>query len=166
VWLQLFLHLADVSNPLRPFKVCHAWAMRVLDEFFDQGDEEKKLGLPVGMLNDRDKINRPHSQHGFIKFLVAPFATVSVQIFPALHPLTTNMAANLQEWRNLWEQDAEPSASELLAVDNDIGKVKEAADDLVDRCGAITVHPPQHAAGAVGDGTAQDVSVKLASDNN
>lgn len=31
----------------------------MLDEFFEQGDEEKRLSLPVGMLNDREKINRP-----------------------------------------------------------------------------------------------------------
>ena len=34
-------------------------AWRVLEEFFNQGDEEKSLGLPVGMLNDRDKVNKP-----------------------------------------------------------------------------------------------------------
>ena len=28
------------------------------DEFFAQGDKEKELGIPVGMLNDRDKVNR------------------------------------------------------------------------------------------------------------
>ena len=38
LWMELFLHLADVSNPLKPFKLCHAWAMRVLEEFFLQGD--------------------------------------------------------------------------------------------------------------------------------
>ena len=64
------------SNPLKPFKMCHAWAWRVLEEFFNQaqgmgsrhvllwskpvacvdrmvaschqGDTEKELGLPVG----------------------------------------------------------------------------------------------------------------------
>ncbi len=28
----------DVSNPLKPFELSKAWAMRVLDEFFLQGD--------------------------------------------------------------------------------------------------------------------------------
>merc|ERR1712232_837180 len=54
---ELFLHLADVSNPLKPWSICKEWAGRVLDEFFAQGDEEKKLSLPVGMLNDRTKVN-------------------------------------------------------------------------------------------------------------
>merc|ERR1712232_339961 len=34
LWRELFLHLADVSNPLKPFRICKAWAWRVLDEFF------------------------------------------------------------------------------------------------------------------------------------
>ncbi|CAE8620918.1 unnamed protein product, partial [Polarella glacialis] len=54
-WMELFLHLADVSNPLKPFEIGKQWAWRVLEEFFAQGDEEKELGLPIGMLNDRDK---------------------------------------------------------------------------------------------------------------
>jgi hypothetical protein len=97
LWLELFLHFADVSNPLKPFNVCLKWAWRVLDEFFDQGDEEKKLGLPVGMLNDRDKINRPGSQHGFINFLVAPLVCSTVKLFPCLHELTRRW---LRTWRS------------------------------------------------------------------
>lgn len=135
-WLELILHLADVSNPLRPFNVCHAWAWRVLDEFFAQGDQEKKLGLPVGMLNDRDKINRPHSQHGFIKFLVAPFAFTCVRIFPSWHPLASHMAGNLQQWRELWVKDASPSLEDTEACDADIFKIKTEAEELVERCPA------------------------------
>merc|ERR1719433_1703982 len=108
MWLMLFLHLADVSNPLKPFKICKLWAWRVLDEFFAQGDEEKTIGLPVGMLNDRDKVNRPGSQHGFINFLVAPLANHTVKLFPPLQELTLLMAANLQQRRNLWVQDVNP----------------------------------------------------------
>ena len=29
-----------------------------MDEFFAQGDREKELEIPVGMLNDREKVNR------------------------------------------------------------------------------------------------------------
>jgi hypothetical protein len=54
LWFELFLHLADVSNPAKPFEICYPWALRVLDEFFLQGDEEKRLSITVGMLNDRE----------------------------------------------------------------------------------------------------------------
>ena len=33
---MLFLHLADVSTPCKPFKMCHDWTTRVLVELFAQ----------------------------------------------------------------------------------------------------------------------------------
>eukprot|EP00929_Paragymnodinium_shiwhaense_P055346 TRINITY_DN27732_c0_g2_i1.p1 TRINITY_DN27732_c0_g2~~TRINITY_DN27732_c0_g2_i1.p1 ORF type:complete len:870 (+),score=176.97 TRINITY_DN27732_c0_g2_i1:76-2685(+) len=130
LFLELFLHLADVSNPLKPFEICKAWAWRVLDEFFAQGDKEKELGIPVGMLNDRDKINRPGSQHGFINFLVAPLVFSTVEVFPSLHQLSSQMASNLQEWMNTWAQDAQPTEEALAKKEADVKKVREKAEQL------------------------------------
>merc|ERR1712176_308486 len=81
LWDQLILHLSDVSSPCKPFNVCKAWAARVQAEFFGQGDEEKLLAIPVGMLNDRDKVNPPSAEHGFINFLVAPLVIATVSVF-------------------------------------------------------------------------------------
>jgi len=133
VWMNLFLHTCDVSNPLKPFPVCHKWAWRVLDEFFMQGDEEKRRGLPVGMLNDRDKVNRPGSQHGFINFLVAPLANHTVKLFPSLHELTLQMASNLQQWRNMWAEEVNPTAEEIAKKDNEIEKWRDVAVQLQKR---------------------------------
>jgi len=135
-WIELFLHLADVSNPLKPFGICKAWASRVLDEFFNQGDEEKRLGLPVGMMNDRDKVNRPGSQHGFINFLVAPLVTNTVKLHPSLQELTGQMASNLKSWRDVWVDDLKPSAEEIEKKDSDIQRLQEVADGLRLRTGA------------------------------
>merc|ERR1719503_439399 len=46
------LHGADVNNPMKPWELCSRIAAKILDEFFDQGDQEKQLGVPVQMLND------------------------------------------------------------------------------------------------------------------
>jgi len=132
-WIELFLHFADVSNPLKPFHICQAWAMRVLDEFFAQGDEEKRLGIPVNMLGDRDKVNRPGSQHGFINFLVAPLVLNTVRLFPGLQMLHWQMAENLEEWRNIWVQDAKPPADEVAKKDVQVQKLKDIAQELQER---------------------------------
>merc|ERR1719478_606839 len=92
---NLFLHMADVSNPLKPFKVCKVWALKVLEEFFEQGDKEKKLGITVQMLNDREKVNRPSSQIGFIEFVVAPLCVAQVKLFPGLYELGDNLVDNM-----------------------------------------------------------------------
>lgn len=69
---KLILHSADVSNAFKPFPICRAWAVLVLEEFFAQGDKEKALGMTVQMLNDRNKVKRCQSQIGFLEFVVFP----------------------------------------------------------------------------------------------
>merc|ERR1712014_154521 len=70
--VKLTLHFSDISNSTKPFRICRIWAWQVLEEFFMQGDAEKRLGVPVQALNDREKVNRAFSQVGFIEFLVSP----------------------------------------------------------------------------------------------
>ena len=43
-----------------------------MEEFFTQGDDEKKRELSVSMFCDRDTTNIPKSQAGFIKNIVLP----------------------------------------------------------------------------------------------
>jgi len=83
------------------------------------------------MLNDREKVNRPSSQHGFINFLVAPLLHTSCRIFPPLKDLYVQMASNMEEWRNVWIEDSAPSAEEVANKDKDVAAVKAIADDLV-----------------------------------
>lgn len=42
--MKMFLHSADLSNPTKPSRVSRVWTDRVMQEFFEQGDEEKRLG--------------------------------------------------------------------------------------------------------------------------
>merc|ERR1719502_518401 len=133
LWHQLILHLCDVSNPLKPWGISRRLATFVQDEFFNQGDEEKKLGIPIGMLNDREKVNRSGAEHGFINFLVSPLVLATVSNFPYLHHLADQMVSNLKEWRNLWVQDTKPSPEDTQKRDADIKKVQEQVDKLVKR---------------------------------
>jgi cAMP-specific phosphodiesterase 4 len=134
LFYKLFLHLADVSNPLKPFDTCLEWATRVLDEFFLQGDEEKRLGLPVGMLNDREKVNRPGSQHGFINFIVSPLVVVAVRVFQPLQPCLQQLAENIEQWKRLWQQDVGPTEDELAGREADVAKLTDLANKLGERC--------------------------------
>merc|ERR1719375_961765 len=103
------LHSADVSNPCRGWEVSHAWAMCVLEEFFSQGDQEKMLGVPVQFLNDRDKLNRPNSQIGFLEFMIAPFFAAQIRIFHTLHLYSDHLSHNIGRWEELWIEDAKPN---------------------------------------------------------
>merc|ERR1712051_642298 len=87
---------------MKPFEICREWAWRIVDEFFMQGDKEKELGITVQPLNDREKVNRPYAQVGFIEFFIAPFAFATVRVLPPLVGLTDQMMVNLNLWFEEW----------------------------------------------------------------
>lgn len=53
--LGVVLHAADVSNPAKAWHLSRAWADRIVEEFFAQGDQERAAGIPVGLFCDREK---------------------------------------------------------------------------------------------------------------
>lgn len=55
--MSMMLHSSDISNPSKSWLVQQKWTYLVYAEFFDQGDQETKLGLNVGLLNNRKTVN-------------------------------------------------------------------------------------------------------------
>ncbi|KAJ3036722.1 hypothetical protein HDV00_002435 [Rhizophlyctis rosea] len=70
--LEIAIKCADLNNPTKPKEQSVQWAMRVMEEFFEQGDREKKMGLPVSKFMDRNDTNIPKCQIGFMDVLVVP----------------------------------------------------------------------------------------------
>lgn len=124
--MNMVLHAADVSNPSKVWAVTKAWAMVCLEEFFAQGDKEKELAIPVQFLNDRDKLNRPNSQIGFIEFMIAPFLVAQLRLFPALKEMGDNLGNNLTNWQDAWRMDVKPPPDELKKVKARVEKVNIA----------------------------------------
>jgi cAMP-specific phosphodiesterase 4 len=56
------VHCADLSNPAKPLPVYRQWVQRISEEFYRQGDLEKKAGLPVSAMCDRNSTNLEKSQ--------------------------------------------------------------------------------------------------------
>mmetsp|Transcript_78539 Transcript_78539/g.182237 ORF Transcript_78539/g.182237 Transcript_78539/m.182237 type:complete len:905 (-) Transcript_78539:150-2864(-) len=134
--MQCILHSADVSNPCKAWDVTHAWALVCLEEFFAQGDQEKVLGIPVQFLNDRDKLNRPNSQIGFIEFMIAPLFTAQIRLWPAMHELGKNLASNLASWADMWEKELAPSEEDIKKVRARAERVRDNIDGAVARGGS------------------------------
>jgi cAMP-specific phosphodiesterase 4 len=128
--LNALLHCADISNPMRPWELCHRFADMVLDEFFAQGDKERELGVPVQFLNDRTKVNRPNSQVGFIEFVIAPMCEACVHLFPQLNGLAGNLASNISRWSDLWQAESSPEQAEVDKVTARVQKVVLRCEDL------------------------------------
>jgi len=121
--LNALLHCADVGNPMKPWDLAQRLAYLCVDEFFAQGDLEKAAGIPVQMLNDRDKVNRPNSQIGFIEFVIAPMVEAIVHLFPTLDDLADNLGTNITRWFDVWDQEVSPGAEVKTKTEARVMKV-------------------------------------------
>jgi len=43
-------------------ELCEQWTNRITEEFYEEGDAEKELGLDIGALNDRETVVVPKAQ--------------------------------------------------------------------------------------------------------
>ncbi|KAL5966022.1 High affinity cAMP-specific 3'5'-cyclic phosphodiesterase 7A, partial [Taenia solium] len=73
--MEVAIKCADISNPCRHWEACLQWANCITEEFFQQGDRESLLGLPVLPLMDRNKTTKAKVQIG-----KPPFLTPSLHV--------------------------------------------------------------------------------------
>lgn len=111
--LQFILHLADISNPAKPAPVFVEWCDRCLNEFFAQGDAEKKAYMPVSPMCDRDVTVKSDSQLGFIKFIVRPsFVLLSDLVPRAVDEILPILESNLRYWEDVKLKEEEEAEEE------------------------------------------------------
>ena len=66
------MHMADISNPCKTWDICFKWIELLFCEFFNQGDKEREKNLTIGYLMDRNTINIPKAQVGFLDVIINP----------------------------------------------------------------------------------------------
>ena len=101
-YMDLVIHTADISNPTKIFDIYYKWAKLVVEEFYAQGDKEKKLGLKCSC--DRTKVTLYKNQLGFIDFIELPFFSLVAKVFPKLDFLLVNLNNNKQRLKSLEEE--------------------------------------------------------------
>ncbi|XP_055335468.1 cGMP-inhibited 3',5'-cyclic phosphodiesterase 3A-like isoform X3 [Paramacrobiotus metropolitanus] len=69
---QMCIKLADINGPCKRKDLHLQWTYRITEEFFEQGDEEASLGLPISPYMDRNNPQLARLQESFINHLVAP----------------------------------------------------------------------------------------------
>ncbi|XP_013917892.1 PREDICTED: calcium/calmodulin-dependent 3',5'-cyclic nucleotide phosphodiesterase 1A-like [Thamnophis sirtalis] len=62
--MSFLVHMADINHPAKPWELHHRWSEALLEEFFEQGDKEAEMGLPISSLCDRKTTNIAESQIG------------------------------------------------------------------------------------------------------
>ena len=102
-FMNLLIHSADISNPTKPFNIYLKRAKLVFEEFCQQGDKEKALGLVCTC--DRNTVKLNKNQIGFIDYVVEGYVSSFVQIFPSLKFLHDNLIVNREKFVNYKEDD-------------------------------------------------------------
>jgi hypothetical protein len=107
--LETVLHASDISNPCKPWQMSLAWTKRLLTEFWAQGDEERKIGLEISPLCDRESGQKavPKGQIGFISFVVQPLYKPIVEFIPEAREALDLLDRNKACWEEK-EQEETP----------------------------------------------------------
>uniref|UniRef100_A0A3Q2CEV7 Phosphodiesterase n=1 Tax=Cyprinodon variegatus TaxID=28743 RepID=A0A3Q2CEV7_CYPVA len=69
---QVCIKLADINGPAKVRDLHLKWTEGIVNEFYEQGDEEAKLGLPISPFMDRSAPQLAKLQESFITHIVGP----------------------------------------------------------------------------------------------
>ena len=103
--LNMLIHSADISNPAKPSKISQQWTDKVYEEFFRQGDLEKKLEIPISMMCDRLTTNVNQAMIGFISFVVMPTIDILFNFLPEIPEYSKNIHENLKKHQLEFSKD-------------------------------------------------------------
>merc|ERR1712070_392750 len=108
--LSLCIKSSDICHAAKPWQLHELWSKRILTEFFNQGDAERKAGMPISSLCDRETEQVFKGQIGFIDFLAMPQAKAWCQCLNSekvYADVLGTMEANRARWAKLKEEGAD-----------------------------------------------------------
>lgn len=136
--MKLILKCADLSNVSRQFSTACEWAKRVVEEFLVIGDLQKEIysqqtqkGLTppeVQKIFDRERINFPESQVGFIKFIALGQFSILSTAFPSLKYIEERVASNA----SIWEEHLHNKDEKLSSFENHLRTLGSVIRDPID----------------------------------
>lgn len=90
---------ADLCACAKPWET-QMWTTEILyEEFYKQGDEEKRQGVvPLPMMDRANKDEIPKQQIGFINFICIPLFSTLVALLPGTKPLLDGCKVNKENW--------------------------------------------------------------------
>lgn len=99
--LQMALKCADLGNPCRPWLISRVWSNLICDEFYKMGQIERKLGIPLTPICQREKTSIAGIQADFFRFIVLPLLELWNKFLqsPLSSLLMSNFDHNYQRWQ-------------------------------------------------------------------
>ncbi|XP_043938724.1 cGMP-inhibited 3',5'-cyclic phosphodiesterase B [Protopterus annectens] len=115
---QVCIKLADINGPAKIRELHLKWTEGIVNEFYEQGDDEASIGLPISPFMDRSAPQLAKLQESFITHIVGPLCN-------------SYDAAGLLPGQWMDEQEGE-DPSECAEDEEDEGEELETDDELED----------------------------------
>ena len=101
LFARTLIKAADISNTTKEFTRARLWGKRVMREYWAQGEQEKKRDLPLGPLNDRNKVEFHAAQGWFIENQVTPLFLLLSRLEEDVQDALDTLAVNGGLYRRL-----------------------------------------------------------------
>ncbi|ORX63143.1 HD-domain/PDEase-like protein [Hesseltinella vesiculosa] len=119
---------ADISNCARPFHLAKRWAKILKEEFSEQGDLEKCLGLPVLPFLDREQIGLAQFQLDFKRTSAAKLFESVADIIPDMQYSVVILKANCDAWQVILDRkDLKDSTG--VSVDDELEQQEKVTEN-------------------------------------
>lgn len=100
---------ADLCSMYKPWDIQLDLVYVIMEEFWQQGDEERSRGITPMAMMDREKQHElPHLEVGFLVGICLPCYELMARILPETKPMVEGATANLRKWKELGEQQKKP----------------------------------------------------------
>ncbi|KAL5016395.1 hypothetical protein ScPMuIL_005984, partial [Solemya velum] len=132
--IAMMMTACDVAAITKPWEIQQSVAQLVANEFFEQGDIEKKeFGeKPVAMMDREKKEELPKMQVGFIDAICIPVYQMFAELNPKLSPMYDGVVNNRNNWQSLADsiQHERESEAEIKVKNSETSKnTSKAADN-------------------------------------
>ena len=95
------LKFADLGHACKRRNLHEEWTARITNEFWTLGERERRLGVAVSPLCDREKdVDVAKSQVGFFSFICLPFFAVVADLVDPDWQQLSRLRQNLRYWQN------------------------------------------------------------------
>ncbi|CAB3987038.1 cAMP-specific 3, 5 -cyclic phosphodiesterase 4C-like isoform X3 [Paramuricea clavata] len=118
--LRCLVHCADLSNPTKRLPLYKEWVDRLMEEFFQQGDRERKIeGMDVSPMMDRYNATIEKSQVVFIDFVAQPlWETWAELTYPDAQGTLDTLEEN-RNWYNSHVSETKMEPHKSFSSDSD-----------------------------------------------
>lgn len=99
---KIFVHAADIGNPIQEFEQCENWARRVSFEFYTQTEKEKERGLkPFTSFNINSTSSFYIHEIKYITYVCKPYWEVLSNLFDNLSPFYEQINRNFERYSSI-----------------------------------------------------------------